>query len=212
MNCTIIRDKLPAFVYADVAPAEREQVEKHLHECFACRQEQIALQRVQQLLGSQAPFAANVDVSRIYRESAERATRKGRRWRRTAWTMSAVAAGVALAVFSGAFEARWDREQFVLRFGRPVLNVAPAAPALAADNSSGLAVDESLQDVNKQLQVLSKLVQAVVDDVQEQDRQHQQSIALLLARLEALRKQTNNRYFALEREVDTLSRLSQKGE
>ena len=72
--------------------------------------------------------------------------------------------------------------------------------------------EQPIQEVNKQLQVLSKLIHAVVDDLQDQERQHQQSINELLARLEALRKQNNGRYVALEKEIDTLYRLSQKGE
>ncbi|HEV3118044.1 MAG TPA: zf-HC2 domain-containing protein [Gemmataceae bacterium] len=213
MNCTTSRAQLPAFVYGDVSSEEKVLLEKHLTGCLACRQEYAALQGVQKLLDMQSPVAACVDLPRLYRAAAEGAARKARRWRRMAGIAAGLAAALAFCAAASLFEVHWETHQLVLRWRTaPAQNSMPSDLPARASVPSPPPAEQPIQEVNKQLQVLSKLIHAVVDDLQDQERQHQQSINDLLARLEALRKQNNSRYVALEKEIDTLYRLSQKGE
>ena len=51
-DCKEIREKLSAFIDHELPHSERNLIEKHLQQCPACRQEEIYLRRINDLLDS----------------------------------------------------------------------------------------------------------------------------------------------------------------
>src|SRR5437588_11953373 len=98
MNCTQIRERLLAWQYGELSPAEKAKVESHLVTCAACRQESSAWQEFGGKLGAFTGPAVQVDLSGLYREAMQRNERRMRRWRRSAMAAAAVAAIVLIAV------------------------------------------------------------------------------------------------------------------
>jgi hypothetical protein len=212
MNCSHVRELLPALLYGDVSPADKNHLEKHLDECAACRREFAALQGVRRLLGVAAPPNVQVDLARLYRASAAQAGRRQRGWRRVALLAAGVAALVAITAFL-RFEAHFQSHQLVLRWGTaPTADTSPIPTSAAPAAASSSPVSRQAQGLGDEVQLLSKLIHALADDLQEQDRQHRLGASELLTRLRAIEQQSNRRYVALEKEIESLYRLSQKGE
>jgi hypothetical protein len=213
MNCSQVRELLPVLLYGDASAADKIHLEKHVDECADCRREFVALQGVRRLLGVAAPPNVQVDLARLYRASAAQAGRRQRGWRRVALLAAGVAALVAIMAFL-RFEAHFQSHQLVLRWGpAPTADTSPSvpAPAASAAASSSMASHQA-QGLEDEVQLLSKLIHALADDLQEQDRQHRLGASELLTRLRAIEQQSNRRYVALEKEIESLYRLSQKGE
>jgi hypothetical protein len=51
-NCKEVRKKLSAFIDHELLPLERSLIEKHLHHCPACAQEEKSLRKINALLDS----------------------------------------------------------------------------------------------------------------------------------------------------------------
>src|SRR5215471_2076091 len=99
MNCASVQDKLPELLYGDLQPEETAAVRHHLQSCPACRREEAALRQVRRLLDAVPVPEVSVNLTHLYRQTAERQQLRARRWRRVAvLAFGAAAALLALAV------------------------------------------------------------------------------------------------------------------
>ncbi len=170
------------------------------------------MQGVRRLLAAAAPPAVQVDLARLYRASAAQASRRQRVWRRAALLATGVAALVAIMAFL-RFEAHFQSHQLILRWGAAsAADISPQVATPEADAAPSSLASRRAQSLEDELQLVSKLIHALADDLQEQDRQHRLGASELLTRLRAIEQQSNGRYVALEKEIESLYRLSQKGE
>jgi hypothetical protein len=187
MTCTEVRTRLPALLYGDLRPDEAEAVRKHVAGCPECRQEQADLERVRRLLDqAPAPPAARVDLPRLLADAAARRARRYRHWRRAA-ALVAAAAVILLGVLL-KLEVRLEAHQVVLRWG-PAPEAPPPWPVPPAPEKSAPA-----EVTAADLRLVRELIHALAADVAYRDRQQQQALLRLAARLDGLDQQAQERW------------------
>src|ERR1051326_1505686 len=171
MNCPQVRENLGLLVYGDVSPAARPELEVHLTTCPACQREYAALATVRQQLGSVAAPEVRVDLYRILERAALEQQRRLRRWRRAAVLVSGLAALFAFLAFGLRLEARWEAHQLVLRWGTPPVPVEEAPPVRVEPQPAPVTEPKSdlklAQDAHGQVETLSKVIHALVDDLRD---------------------------------------------
>src|SRR5262249_54218834 len=187
----------------------------HLAKCDGCRKEYRALQGVRRLLGTAAPPEVQLDLPRLYRQAMEGQVRRLRRWRRVAVAVTAVAALVACCAVGLRLEARVEPHQLVLRWGSPPPlpepNIPEAAPP-ATGSSARLLAAQPVSLSDEQLQLYSKLIHALADDLQTLERRQRRDEDQYQTALRNLHDQTLERCAALERDLHALYVLHNKGE
>jgi hypothetical protein len=212
MNCTHVREFLPGFAYNELSANEAQKVKDHLAQCSICRGEYASLQELQNMLDSVPAPAVNVSVPALFRRGADLQDRRARRWRRAAYALGAVAAGVLVILFS-RLEIRFGSDQIVVRWGDtsagseaqaklpidhspPVLNDSPYTPASEAE----------LQPLRGLIYALDSGLDQLSRDVEARDRRQQQNIVRLQEQVTQLR-------VAFQRQMATyLADSSNKGD
>jgi hypothetical protein len=192
MTCDRVRELLPLLLYDDLPSAEAGEVRGHVQQCVSCQQELTALGGVRQALDSGMVPAVTVDLGRVYAQATQRQLR---RWRGVAGLAAAVAA-LLLLVVGLQLEVRCEAHQLVVRWGAPPpVAVAPPAPAVAVPPPAVEAAD---------IQLVKGLIQVLMTDMQDRDREQQRALARLQMHLEALQRQQQQRWVATERELTAL--------
>jgi anti-sigma factor RsiW len=216
MNCSQARLRLAAFIYGDLPGEEKTPVEKHLQACAACQRELAALQGVSRLLDRAAVPEARVDLPRLYQEAVRRQERQARRWRRVAATVMGLAAAVAMLSVGLRLEVRIEGQQLVLRWGPPAaVTETQSVPDRTGDLprvAQGPVESRAATAAADQTALMSNLIRAVADYVQELDRRQHQDVARLQKRLDGLDLENTRRWTAFQKNVDALYLMSQKGE
>jgi hypothetical protein len=204
MNCNEVRAALPLLLYGDADAVQQAALREHLAHCAACRREQQALQRVQQLLDTAIAPQVEVDVPRLHQSMADRQARSIRRWRRIAVAVAAVAA-MLLLVVGLRLEVRLNAGQLMVRWGEP-----PAPPPVT---SPTIVTQTTLPpELEAELRVLSELVHALKQDADQRDQLFQERLDLLQGRLRALQTQADQRWDSTEQDVAALYLMARKGE
>jgi hypothetical protein len=211
MNCTEIRNRLLAWHYRELTPAEHEQVSQHLDDCRACRREAFTWQEFRRKLDAFHGPAVTVDLPRVYHAATERRNRNARRWRCVALTAMATAAAALVAV-ALKLEIRVEPAQLVLRWGgRPPAESASRAP-MAVAPAPVSPVPAGAED----LALVKELVRVLAAEMQARDVQHREELAYLQTRFESLLSGALSRWASNERDVAALYasqfRLPKKGE
>ena len=201
MNCTEARDRLPGLLYGDLPAPEAAAVETHLAACPACRQEYAALQRVRPLLDAAPAAAVAVDLPRLYRAASRVRARQLRRWRSAAVALGSAAA-VLLLIVGLRFEVRIETHQVTLGWRLPAADTHTPPPLAPAEiHREAPAAAFAAEDV----QLVKDLIRALADDVEARDQRLQQVVTWMQARLEAVRRQDQQRWDTTAREVAALS-------
>jgi hypothetical protein len=202
MNCTEVRAALPALLYGDL-PAERASaLRAHVAGCPGCRAEYGALERVKGVLDALPTPAVRVDLPQLYQDAARWQTLRLRRWRRAALVCLGAAAALLL-VLGLKLEVRVEAQQFVVRWGAPPPAPGPAPePPPAAPNPAAAPI--GAEDVY----LVKQLIHALADDSAARDRRHADAILWLQNRLDALQRQSQERWTATERYVSALYTLN----
>lgn len=207
MNCLQAHQQLPALIYGDLTPEEKTALEKHLEGCLPCRQACAALRGIRELLDRVPAPESRLDVSQVYRQAAERQTRRVRFWRRAATALCGTAAALLVVALLSRMEVRLEPDQIVLRLGSPraggeaiqspLASVAQPARVAFPDNHSLAATEE-------QLQLLSQLIHALADSTEVRDLRQRQELVQLRVELRDLQRRTAQWRMATEHDVDAL--------
>lgn len=209
MNCSEARGQLPAALYDDLTPEESRRVRDHVADCALCRAELAELERVRRALDDVQVPRVEVDLERLFRQSATVQVRQARRWRRLALTAVGVAAAVLL-LFGLGLEVRVDARQLVVRWGN-IDEARPVPPQVRQE--VGPQADPGIE---RRLQVVTALVHALAVDLDERDAGRKRDVSRLQAMLEDVRRQDNARLLETERGLAALLRVrfgdSRKGE
>jgi predicted anti-sigma-YlaC factor YlaD len=181
MNCTEVRVRLPLYLYHDLKPDEGAAVERHLTTCAACRRERADLERVRRALAAVPAPAVQVDLTRLFEQTANWQAGRARRWRRAAFALCSLAAALLVAV-AVRLEVRVGAGQLVLRSGWwGNSSAGPARPAALPRLEPAPG-----SDVAERVQLLSEMVHALAADVEARDARGQENLARLRQRLELL--------------------------
>jgi len=214
MNCSHVRDNLAALLYGDLPAAEKAELEKHLAGCLDCRREYRSLEAIRQLLGTQPAPEVQINLPELYRLAGQRQERRLRRWRRVALLVSSAAALFAVLALGLRLEARVEPHQLVLRWGSlpPAADVPlPAHPKTWPVPDPPKAA-QPVRSSDEQLQLLSKLIHALLDDLQALERREREDTSQLHAGLQASQQQNIQRCADLQHSIDALYLLFHKGE
>lgn len=203
MKCTEVRAALPLLIYGEPRPDEAA-LREHLAACPACRREQEAFQDVRRLLDATPTPRIEVDLPRLYQSLAERQTHRLRRWRGIALTLGALAA-LLLCVFGFRLHLRVEANQIVVQWGDPPPPVP--APVLTQPLVTQAALPPETEG---QLRVLSELIHALKQDVEDRDERFADRLARLQMHVLALQSQADLRWNATEQDVAALYLLSHK--
>ena len=201
MTCEEARDRLPLALTGDLAADEAESLHAHLAECPECRRKRAALEAVRRALDDAPSPEVSVDVPGIYAAAGERRDLSLRRWRRVAYAGMAVAAGLLFFLLS-RLDFEIGNGQFIVRWGpRPAPAVKPPEREVPIPS---VAFAPANRDLEERIEILSKLVRALSDDIDTRDRQRQDEIAAVVARVERLRTQTSERLAENRRDLGAL--------
>jgi hypothetical protein len=193
MNCSQVRTRLPELLYEELPVAEREQLKEHLAQCQECRSDYASLQEVQQSLYRVSVPEISVNLPLLYRRVADRQARAGRRWRRIALTVGALAAAVFLILVL-RLEIRLGGEQLVIRWGpstasvEPITNPKSEPPGFVPGELPFPPASEAeLQPLRGVIYALAEDLDKLTHDVDIRDRRQQQDLARLQEQLTQLR-------------------------
>lgn len=129
------KDLLVAYLYDDLADADRARIETHLRTCRACRDELAALRGVRADLTSWAPPEPDFGF-RIVREPRQ----APRAWRARLNPVLGLAAAAAIVLAAATaianVEVRYDKDGFAIRTGRSVSDGSAAASGSARRESA----------------------------------------------------------------------------
>jgi hypothetical protein len=184
MNCADVRDRLPSLLYGDLKAAEAAEVEKHREACPACQREFEVLQSLRRSLDTVPAPIARVDLPRLYAEAARLQQKQTRRWRRAAVALLGAAA-VLLLVLGLKLELRLEAHQLVVRWGAApeTVSSAPETPTLP----QFVHVHPPTPAItSEEFQLMKDLIHALAADADTRDRQWQEEVATLRARLAGL--------------------------
>jgi hypothetical protein len=211
MNCTNFRERLAEYVYSELDKETRCLFDQHLGVCAECRQELIALQTVVRSLDRVPAATVPVDLPRLYRELALRQARRARRWKITAAAMASAAAITAICAIGTRLEVRREPGQLVFawRGSAEVQVEQPAAPD--ARQEAPLSVEAKELATADRNRLLNDLIRAVADNMQTLEQREQHDAGDLQTRLVAIEQENTRRFAALERAVDALYLMSNKG-
>jgi anti-sigma factor RsiW len=204
---------LPELLYGELETEEKSLLEKHLAECSACQREYRSLSGVRELLDQVPAHQGKIDLSQLYLEAAQRQDRRARRWRRLAVCVFGAAALFAFLALGLRLEARLEPHQVILRWGAPPpLEAASTPPRQGGDEPVPTSEGRSVAALEERLQLHGKLIHALADDIEALERQERQDASQLQVRLRALQEQNAQRWLAINRTLDAIYTLSQKGE
>jgi hypothetical protein len=211
MNCTDFRERLAEYVYNELVSEARGLFDQHLGVCAGCRQELLALRTVVRSLDRVPAATVPVDLPRLYRELALRQARRAKRWKIAAAAMASAAAIGAICAIGARVEVRREPGQLVLgwRGSAQVQVEQPAAPDARQQVPPSVEAKElAAADRNR---LLKDLIRAVADNMQALEQREQHDSGDLHARLVAIEQENTRRFAALERAVDALYLMSNKG-
>ena len=194
MNCEQVRALLPEHLYADVPPAEQDDLRKHLAQCPNCAEVWRGLQGVRQMLDAAPAPAVQIDLPLLYQQARELDQRHTRRWRRLAWAASA-AAVILLILTALRFEVRWHEREIVFGWGMP----PPPPPALRVPEDPAIPA-ALLAD----LQLMKDLIHSIAADMDERDQEYAAALSDLETRLDAVKTTSNRRWWATQNDVRAL--------
>jgi hypothetical protein len=199
---------LPQLLGANFPALEESVLREHLAACDECRHAWEELTQLGKLLQVGPEPAVRIDLAALYRQAAIRQTRSSRRWR---WL--GLAASVLLALGSvwavvGRLELRVTGQEFVLRWG-------PSSVRSSADMER-LALPPveptSLEKREEQIEVLAAMVRAMVQELQSVEMRQRRDRADLDVRVSGIQEQSLKRWVALQKDLEALYILTQKGE
>jgi hypothetical protein len=173
-----------------------EGLAEHLAACPACAGVRRELEEVRRLLDAAPTSAVHVDLAALYRRAGELERERYRRWRRLAWSATAAAAVLLLAL-TLRFEVRWTERSLVIGWGLPAMPVesAPGPPVLKEPNYEQFAADVLL---------MKDLIHAVAADVQYRADEQRSAVAELERRVDGLSATSHTRWTATQRDVRAL--------
>lgn len=182
MNCEAARARLMEAVYGELPPEAVAAFEEHLAGCEECRLTYEQLLQTDRALDVIPDTAARVDVAQLYRQAATRDRRSRLRWRRVAL---AAAAGLLVAATLAVWRGRVE-----VGNGRLVISWQATADQPAAEQQTTVDSAAMLADHARHLATLDE------------------TVALLLAELDASERQRLALLIRLERQIDELQRRS----
>src|SRR5687767_6519045 len=198
MNCEQARALLAENATSAVV---NDGLVEHLAACSACAIVRRELEQVRRLLDAAPIPSVHVDLAALYRRAVEMEGQRYRRWRRLAWSATAAAAVLLLAL-TLRFEMRWHDRQLVIGWGLPALPIRPAPvepaprpPVVKQPNYEQFAAD---------LMLMKELIHAVAADVQYRADEQRSAVADLERRVDSLSAASNTRWTATQRDVRAL--------
>jgi hypothetical protein len=200
MNCAEARTRLSALLYGDLPSGGADAVRSHLAGCVACRQEYTALQHMRHALDAVPAPAVQVDLPRLFQEAAARQVLRARRWRRAALAGCAAAA-LVLVIAGLRVQVHVDAHQLTLRWGgAPTVDTVSVPRGPDAPPPEGRAS----ADMERRLELMSSLIHALNEDLEERDANQRQVLRRIQARLDELQFQGNARWGETERNIAAL--------
>jgi hypothetical protein len=208
MNCTECKNRLPLLLSPARDEIEDPEVCAHLAACPACLQEWQEFEQLGKLLSANPEPRVAVDLSSLYRQAAAAEAQSSRRWR---WL--GLAAGLFLLVGGSValfarLELRVTGNELALRWGEP-----PAAPANTKLAQVSSATEPfKRDDREEQIEVLSAMVRAMLQELQTVELRQRRDRNDIDLRVSGLQEQTLKRWLALQKDLEALYVLTQKGD
>jgi hypothetical protein len=206
MTCTETRDRLPDLVYGRLERTTAEGLEAHLAQCPDCRRERAALSALRAALDQLPQPSVHVQLPRLYREAAERAARRSRRWRAVAVVVASAAALWLAFTVLGRLQVRLEAHQLTVRWG---------ATEAADPLPPGSLPPSGSPDAEAHLRLLTELVHGLAADAEGRDRRTRDELAQIHRYLQRQRRELDVRFENVDRHLAAVDAvqviLSQKG-
>jgi hypothetical protein len=208
MNCTDVKAQLPFLFSQDTDLAEESAIRDHLSHCTSCQQEWQELTQLGRLLDANPAPPVTVDLVSLYRHAAQREARSSQRWRWLGIAASLLALVGSVWAIWGRVEVRVNGQELALRWGEPFKLDARSRDSTQEPKSPIPALDRR----DEQLEVLSAMMRAMVEELQTVELRQRRDRADLDIRVSGLQEQTLKRWLSLQKDMDALYVLSQKGD
>ncbi len=208
MNCTAVKAQMPLCLSAGVLAPTEPDIRAHVANCEDCRRAWEELLELGKLLDVGPEPTVRIDLAALYRQAAGRQARTGRRWRWLGLAASLLLALGSVWALAGRIELRVTGQEFVLRWG-------PTAPAPAAGSDERvLPPAESVFSAKReeQIEVLAAMVRAMVQELQTVEMRQRRDRADLDVRVSGIQEQSLKQWLTLQKDLEALYILTQKGE
>ncbi|MFN0167539.1 MAG: HEAT repeat domain-containing protein [Bryobacteraceae bacterium] len=147
MTCHDVRDRMPLYLYGELASHQEEEVEAHLHTCSSCQDEYEIQRKIGQLLDNarlEPPALAAVECRRELMATLRRDSREGRpAWWEFLWAGARAAlrpAGVVAMLATGFFAGQRFPEYSPFPSPPPAEPMVASVRAVEADASGGVSI------------------------------------------------------------------------
>ncbi len=201
MDCQEARDDLPALLYQDLEEDRKQQVERHLADCSACREQLEGHRKTMRLL----------DTWSIDAEAPTSAERQPRPRRKLAWLRPTLVGSAAALLMFASISALGGELQY--ENGRLTVSIGGSEDSYSADSPDLSRFAERLTtevqgEVDVQIEALVTLLDASFTELTRREEQRRVMLvrALDQQRYEDLRRQNEVLEVLLRRqEVDALT-------
>ena len=208
MNCTDLKARLTFLFSQDPDLVEEQEIRVHIANCPSCQREWQDLVQLGSLLDANPAPPVTVDLVSLYRRAGVREARNSRRWRWLGMVASLFALVGGVWAIWGRLEIRANGQEVVIRWGELSKPDAPIRDLTQPRKSSDLSLDRR----DEQIEVLSAMVRAMVEELQTVELRQRRDRADLDVRVSGLQEQTLKRWLALQKDMEALYVLSQKGD
>ncbi len=208
MNCTDVKTQLPLLLSEDREQIEDPELRAHLATCPSCHQELLELKQLGKLLDAKPEPQVVVDLASLYRRAALQEARTGRRWRWVGIAASLLLLIGGTAALFNRLEIRLNGNELALRWGgNPVPTVSLIDPPLAPPQPIS-RTDKR----DEQMEILGDMVRAMLQELQTVELRQQRDRTDMDVRVSGLQEQTLKRWLALQKDMEALYVLTQKGD
>lgn len=208
MNCTTCRSQMPLLYSRMGDEIDDPEFRAHLVLCPGCLQEWQEFAQLGNLLDANPEPRVAVDLVGLYRRAALLEARRGRRWR---WLGMAAALllllGGSIALMA-RLELRLTRHELALRWGEPRTPIVSAIERTSPAAANALPPGKR----EEQIEVLSAMVRALIQELQTVDIRQRRDRADMDLRVSGLQEQTLKRWLTLQKDLEALYVLTQKGD
>lgn len=193
MNCKEAKSRLVDLIQNELAPEVAHSVHAHLAQCPTCQKDYAEMQFVlESVRRTQAP-SVQIEPAEIYQQAASHAEQQSRHWRRVSCALGLLAASFLIAFLSRNVEVRWTGSD-------PALTRTVIVEKESADT-------EQVRKQQEQIHHLMELTQALADEQQRREVEHQQELAELRAHVQETQQESIQWRAQMERQFAGLYQL-----
>lgn len=196
MNCRDVQEHLIEAVYGELPADLQTTFQSHLDGCDECREAYQGLVHAHEALDLLPGEVARIDLARLYHDARARSVRSRVHWRRAALaTAAALLLAVGVAVWRGRIEVGPDGIAVSWR---------DTTESRTGTQPPGVDASKVLADHARHLATLDETIALLLAELDASERQRVESLAALRRQIQTLQWRNSSRIELVQRDLRDL--------